>query len=220
MSARIIINAAIGSPAYLKGQKRLHNSLVSQGYNGTVGMFDSWPISGYDRKNRYNIKAACIEYILRQNQHRYIVWMDASVVAVSNVDPLFDEIERKGYYLGSSGYKASHTCTDAQLKAAGIDRTQAEDIPDTATGCFGIDMQGPKRQFLLDWVDWAKAGLFSGDRLHNKADSEDPRYYFGRQDQSAATLLAHIHNMPLDYSGLSQYWPPTETAVVAYKEIS
>lgn len=219
-SDRLIINAAIGGN-YLKGQRRLHTSLLLTGYTGDVAFCDAWPVPGYDRSNRYNIKAACFDHVLKTMPHRFLVWMDCTAVAVRSLDPLFERIQERGFYLASSGYKASQTCTDAQLEAAGVTRDQAEGIPDTATGCVGIDMNSDiGTKFLTAWMGWAAGGLFAGLRTHSKQDSADPRFLFGRQDQSAATLIAHMLGMSLDHlGGLTTYWPANSTAVMAYKGI-
>lgn len=219
-SNRIIINAAIGGN-YMAGQRRLHRSLVDQGYTGDVGMFDQYPVDGYDTNNPYTVKASSFENVLVMKKYRFIVWMDATAVAVKNVDPLFERIEERGYYLASSGYSAAETSTDIQLAAAYMSREEAASIPDAATGCIGIDTTNAKAmEFITQWIAWAKDGLFGGSRLHSKADSQHPLFKFGRQDQSAASLIAGTLEMSLDHlGGLTTYWPPNKTAVMAYKGI-
>jgi hypothetical protein len=216
-SSRVIINAAVGGH-YAKGQKRLEGSLSAVGFSGVFVGWDHHPWKGY--ANPYTVKAACFEGILR-NEFRFIVWMDCTVIALRDLSPLFDHIERHGHYLASSGYNAAQTCTDRQLEAVGIGRTTAEAIPDTATGCIGIDTQNERAMaFLREWIEWGKSGLFDGSRLHDWRDSQDPRFLFGRQDQSAATLLAWKHGMKLEHlGGLTAYHPAPESAVLAYKGI-
>lgn len=189
-SDRLIINA-VTHGHYQKGQKRLVRSLDGN-HDGDISVYTGWASPGYDESNPYTIKAAAMEQHVG-GPHRFIVWMDASCVAIRPLDPLFERIEERGFYLASSGYNAAQTCTDRQLDFAGIGRNWAEAIPDTATGIIGIDLHNKAAStFLFEWIQWAKMGLFDGKRTHSKRDSADPRFMFGRQDQSAATLLAHI----------------------------
>lgn len=216
-----IINAAIGGN-YLSGQKRLLNSLYNGNYDGDAQTWDAWPEGhGMNEANPYNIKPAVMARALAMAKHRILIWMDSTCVATAHIAPLIERIKERGYYLASSGYSAAQTCTDAQLAAAGITRGEAERVPDSATGCIGIDLADQRAtEFLINWIEWAERGLFAGSRTHNPKDSQDPRFLFGRQDQSAATLLAHIHGMELDHmGGLTAYWPGTPTTVIAYRGI-
>ena len=215
-----IVNAAIGGN-YRRGQNRLVASLNAQGYRDDLSLWQRWPEGhGMDEYNRYNVKAAVLAEALNGG-HRILLWMDSTCVAVHSIEPLIDRIKERGYYLASSGYSAGQTCTDQQLAAAGVTRDEAMEIPDTATGTIGIDLHNETaRAFLLEWIDWARRGLFAGNRMHDTNDSADPRFAFARQDQSAATLLAHKHGMTLDGLGvLTAYWPGTPTTIIAYKGI-
>ena len=215
-----IVSAAIGGN-YRAGQRRLERSLKAFSYMGAVQLWEQWPEAHHmDEGNNYNIKAATLaRAILRR--HRILIWMDCTCVATAPLDPLVERIKERGYYLASSGYSAGQTCTDRQLEAAGITRDAAMDIPDTATGTIGIDLTDERATaFLREWIEWARRGLFAGNRMHDIADSADPRFLFGRQDQAAASLLAHKHGMSLDaLGGLTAYWPGPPTTVVAYKGI-
>jgi hypothetical protein len=74
--------------------------------------------------------------------------------------------------------------------------------------------------FLELWTVFAKSGLFNGNRVRDKKDSTHPLFLHARQDQAAATVIAHILKMPLEHlGGLTSYWPPSPIAVIAYKGI-
>jgi hypothetical protein len=219
MSA-IVINASTGV-RHLKGQKRLEASLREH-WGGPVLMYEGWAMPGYDQSNPYTIKAALFERVIRDG-FTTILWLDASCVAIRNIQPIFDRIQEHGYYLASSGYSAAQTCTDRQLKAVGITRNEAVAIPDTATGTIGIHLNDISASaFIHEWIQWGIEGLFGGSRTHDPSDSADPRFLFGRQDQSAATLLAHLQGMRLDYlGGLTAYDGPNlaDTVCVKYQGI-
>lgn len=213
-----IVTAATGE-RHLKGQARLVASIKRKEWPVHVAAFQGFPLAGFDESNPYNIKASAMRASITKG--RVLIWMDSSCVAVRPIEPLVSRILERGYYLSTSGFDASQTCTDAQLAAAGITRDQSEGIPDTATGCIGIDTNDRRAMdFLREWIEWSARGLFAGSRGYDPADSSDPRFLFARQDQSAATLLASKHGMDLDPMGdLTCYWPPSDTAVMAYKGI-
>jgi hypothetical protein len=214
-----VVNAAIGG-IYQTGQKRLRASMKEHAPNLDLLAYDNFPARGYDITNRYNVKAACMEVAMGMG-YDILIWCDASCVFLADPQPLIDRIVERGYYLASSGYKASQTCTDAQLAAAEITRDEAEHIPDTATGTVGIHLADAKANtFLREWIRWSKEGLFAGSRTHDFRDSQDPRFMFGRQDQAAATLLTYKYGMSLDALGdLTAYWPGRSRTIIAYKGI-
>jgi hypothetical protein len=215
---RVVINAAIGH-WYPKGQARLARSLAKH-YGGHTLLFDRFPTPGYNESNPYNVKASCFEAAIAQ-EYTQILWLDCSAWAIRNIEPIFQRIQERGFYLASSGWDASQTCNDRLLNHHGITRDQSVGIPDTATGTLGIDLNSDKaRAFILDFISYARAGMFAGNRVHDIRDSPDPRFKFSRQDQSAATLLAHRHGLtPLDeLGGLTTYnHHRTPTACIVYQ---
>jgi hypothetical protein len=195
-----IINVALGY-WYPKGQQRLLRSLDAHGFDGHVLAWEQWPTDGYDTSIPYNCKAAALEVAINMGFTR-ILWLDCSAWAVRPITPLLDLISAKGYYLASCGYSASQTCNDRILSYAGITRDKAMDIPDAASGTIGLDITHPRSlNFARQFIQYAKDGMFGGNRVHDPADSADPRFLFSRQDQSAATLIAHQLGMPLDQLG-------------------
>lgn len=201
-----IINVAIGG-WYPKGQERLRRSLIHHGFNHDIFMWDEWPNNNFDKSCPYNIKAAALQEAINMG-YSHILWLDASVWAVSDPNRIFDIINHEGYYIGNSGYNCAQSCNDKCLKYFGITRDEAEHIPDCASGILGLHLGNPKgREFANRWIKAAKDGAFSGSRNHDN-QSNDPRFLFHRQDQSAASLIAHSLGMNLTPFG----------SVVAYYE--
>ena len=216
---RTIINVAIG-PQYERGQLRLDRSL-SQHYPGRMLSWIGWPPWEGAKANPYVSKAAAFQEAIAKG-YTTILWLDASCIVTGYLAPLFEDIEREGVYLPTSGYNCAQTGNDRILEYFGIARDQAEIIADAATGCFGICTKHPKGQaFARMFIQAAKDGQFDGSRVHD-GQSQDPRFLFHRQDQSAAGLIAHFLNIEKHPFGhrCGYFGSTTPTQVVHFKGIA
>jgi len=190
---RAVINVALGK-GYERGQLRLGKSLFPH-YQQTFLQWQEWPPWEYAKDTPYNCKAAAFQDAIAMG-YTSILWLDASCILTGSINPLFNDIEREGVYLPSSGYNCAQTCNDRILEYFQVTRDTAETIPDAATGCFGVNFDHPKgAHFIRMFIQAAKDGMFSGSRVHD-GQSQDPRFLFHRQDQSAAGLIAHVLGIP------------------------
>ncbi len=196
MSKTIFISAGIG-PWYNRGANRLSESLSAHGWQHDRQIWvDDWPPVKIQRTPVYNIKAAAFDYAIKQG-YTTIIWGDASITAVRNTDAFVAKVQGDGYWIGQSGYRASETATDHQLQHFGVSRDWAHSVPDCATGLFGVNIENPTaRAFIEKWIQAAHDGGFQGSRVHGN-QSKDPRFKFGRQDQSAASIILGSLGMPL-----------------------
>jgi hypothetical protein len=192
----VIINAAIGS-WYPKGQQRLVRSLIHHGFNWDIKTWTDFPNNNFDKSCPYHIKPAALEEVMKEG-YTHVLWLDSSVWAISDPNKMFDIINTVGYYLGDSGgYTCAQTCNDSCLAYFGVSRDQAESIPDCASGILGLNLSNPiAKEFATRWIKAGKDGAFKGSREHDN-QSKDPRFQFHRQDQSAASLIAHSLGMKL-----------------------
>lgn len=195
--SRCIVNAFTGDGWYPLGQGRLARSLSQVGSSADLILYNNeWPGPGYDHSCPYNIKASVLGSVVDRGYTR-IMWLDCSVWAVQDPAPMWDIIEEEGYYLGYSGYNAAQTCSDKILEYFGVSRDQAETIPDASSGIFGMRMDHPLGSgFMTRFLQAAKDRAFAGSREHG-GQSQDPRFQFHRQDQSAASLIAGTMGMRL-----------------------
>jgi len=184
---------------YPKGSRRLKTTLLDCGFPGDIIIWeDHWPRDGggYNKNCVYNCKAAAFEEAIERG-YKVILWGDCSMQAIRSVTPLVERIRNEGLWIGKSGYNCAQVCTDAQLAYFGITRDQAEAIPDCASGLFGVNVNNPLASAVIkEWIRAARDGVFAGSRKHAK-QSEDPRFMFGRQDQSCLSLILHKHGAPL-----------------------
>lgn len=214
-----VINAALGQ-GYEKGQDRLWRSL-ERNYRVNFLGWKQWPPWEHSKSSPYVVKAAALQAAIQQG-HQRILWLDASVVVSGSLDPIFEHMQTHGVYLPSSGWNCAQSCNDRILEYYGITRDQAEHISDGSSGCMGVDMGHPiGAEFARMFIQAAIDGQFEGSRLHDN-QSQDPRFRFHRQDQSAASLIAHKLGITLTFLGdLAGYWghPHSGKQVVHFKGI-
>lgn len=190
----IIINAA-WKYWYPTGQKRLVNSLVHHGCAANIKTWTNDPISDiFDEECPYTIKAAAMQWVLDQKKYTHVLWLDCSVWAIRNPNSFFDIINNDGYYFFRTGYNLAQSANDQALSYFGVNRDKAEQMHELASGVFGLNLEREEgMEFAKGFIEAAKDGVFHGSRLHDK-QSEDPRFLFHRQDQTAASFLFHKLN--------------------------
>ncbi len=211
-----IINASNGNGWYPRGTKRLKESLIHHGFNGDVLTWYDFPNDEFEKSNPYNIKASAFLEAIRMGYSK-ILWLDCSVWAIKDPNPIFDVINEEGYYFWKSGYNCAQTCSDACLDYFGITRDLAETFTDCSTSMFGVNMDNPDaKSFIEDWLQSARDGQFGGSRLHDN-QSHDKRFLFHRQDQSCASILANMRDFYM-YSGnhFSSYYQKDQPETVIF----
>jgi len=192
-----VINAAIGG-WYPEGQKRLVKSLNLHGFNWDILTWTDWPNDLYDKSCNYNVKAAAFEEAINQG-YTHILWLDCSVWAVKDPNPIFDIINETGCYFWANGYNCAQECSDICLEYFQVSRDQAEQMLIASTSMFGVNITNPiGKEFIERFIQSAKDKVFHGSRFHDN-QSSDPRFLWHRQDQSAASIIANqlgckIHN--------------------------
>jgi hypothetical protein len=193
-----IINAAIGG-WYPRGQQRLKESLNLHGFSYDFLGWNGWPNDNFDKSCPYNIKAAAFEEAIKAG-YTHILWLDCSVWAIKDPNPIFDVINEEGYYVGRSGFNCAQCCSDICLNYFGIDRDTAEGYHDCSSGILGVNLEHEQgSEFINRWLQAAKDKVFHGSRFHDN-QSQDKRFLFHRQDQSAASII-------MGQMGLKMYDP-------------
>ena len=190
------INAGIGY-WYPKGSDRLKGTLLDKGFPGDLLFWKDWPCGGYDKGCIYNCKAAAFEEAINRG-YTTIIWGDCSVTAVRSTTKFVERV-RHGRWLAQSGHNCAQVCTDHQLEYFGITRDEAEKMPDCASGLFGVDTGNLTSLKLIHrWIQAARDGMFNGSRFHSSHESKDPRFLYGRQDQSCLSVIAGQLGIKLD----------------------
>lgn len=193
---------------YGAGVDRLKRSLI---HHGSAADFLFWkdeypPNSPSHNDNPYAFKIYGIREAERLG-YRIICHLDSSFWAIKNPDPIFDIINEKGNFAFRSGYNCAQTCTDALLADVGMPRDFAEHLPETATGIVGLNLDNPEGRKVFDyWADFCDRGLFKNSRTHNPGESSDPRFLFGRQDQSAYNMALYKAKVEFNYVDYVAYY--------------
>lgn len=183
----VIICAGIGS-WYGAGVKRLERTLNFEGWGGEILTWTDYPQNCHSHQDiPYYFKIAAFESALRLG-YTHILWVDASFFAVKNPMPMFDLFNEQGYYFFSSGYNLAQSSNDQALSVAGLNRDEAENVIEWASGCVGINFSNPDgNKLYYRWKELMDAGISKGSRNHDN-QSADPRFLFHRQDQTCLSI--------------------------------
>lgn len=214
---------------YPRGVDRLERSLIYHGYPDALRLFSSDPKGKHQhpipehapshKAMPYGLKLTAIELAVREGFTR-ILWLDASIVCVRNPKDMFDHIGHHGYFLYRSGFNCAQSVSDACLEKFGIDRDTAEGINECASNVVGFDLNNPiGKSFYERWYASSLDGSFQGSRQHDN-QSQDPRFLFHRQDQSAASLIAYQLGMHVEDPGrlCCDYNPTMAPSIIFYRQ--
>lgn len=193
---RFIVNVGVGM-WYPKGSMRLNSSLINIGYSGKRQIYAGYLPNDCPKHTdrNYGFKAFALKDAVEAGATS-LLWCDSSIYVVKSPDPIFNIIERQGYYFIDNGNSCAQTATDKCLENFGISRDEAEKIPEITTCVFGFSMlhkQG--KEFYEQFLYHESIGSFNGGRDHRDEDSTDPRFWFCRHDQTVASLIAGMTEM-------------------------
>lgn len=202
---RKIANISIGSETswYHAGQARLWHSLIEVGEpdKDIAKHAMGYPINDH---TVYHEKVAWIKTVAMYAD--MILWLDCSITAVRPLEEIWRYIESNGVYLYQSGANCAETCNDHCLASYGISRDEAAGIPECASNVVGINLTHPTgRTFFNLWMASLENGANIGVKWPTEeqrlAESNDPRFKYHRQDQSSASLAAHLSGVKLEPEG-------------------
>lgn len=203
----VFVCSGIGS-WYKAGVDRLERSLIYHGSAADIMFYrDEYPPnSPTHEENPYAFKIYGIREAINKG-YKIICHIDSSFWAIKNPDPIFDIINEHGVFAFRSGYNCAQTVPDNLLEYVGIDRDFAETIPETATGIVGLNLDNPDGKKVFDyWSGFCDMGFFKNSRTHNSLESQDPRFLFGRQDQSAFSMALHKAGVSFLYEDYVAYY--------------
>lgn len=133
--------------------------------------------------------------------------LDASCVAIKPLDPLWEHIEKHGYYLGESGFTCGQWTSDEMLKHGfNLSRDRVMDWPQPASGIVGLRTSSWRMRHVI--TEWCNArpwfpGPHSNVNAATKAYSyrnegfvsKDPKCLGHRHDQAALGLITNLLGM-------------------------
>lgn len=205
-----IVNYSSG--IYLKGQERLKQSLIDNGYNGAFLFFDDTdPHFKPQEEKPFAFKPLSM-YIAIQRGYKYILWLDANMICIRKPKKIFSIIKEDGVFVYSPYTSSMGTwCSDFALEKFKITRDESLNITELCSAAFGIDSGSEKAMNILNkWNDFANDGItFKGiptqysfwDSFtnNNLIVSKDNRVKGHRHDQTALSFLAWKYKLDIHY---------------------
>jgi hypothetical protein len=163
---RCIVNLATGK--YIDGQYRLRHSMIANDFIGfqSEGQVDAPP----HEANPYAFKIYAIEEAQRHGYNQ-ILWLDASVYAVKNIQPIFDWLDKHDIFMEEAGHWAGTWSPQYVLDYFNITKIEAMKMPMFSAGFVGLDFRKEiSREFFARWKNAMLAGMFKGSWSDHRHD--------------------------------------------------
>lgn len=189
--SRCVVNVSTGR--YVIGQKRLRRALAEFSPASALAFWrDKLPTgSPTHQELNYAFKGHALEHARRT--HDVLLWCDASILPIRDLEPLWKRIEEHGYWISDNGYWNSEWTAMNTLPLLGVSTEENERIPHLATTAFGIDLrQEIGRKFADEFFRLAKNGSFHGPWVGGPGVQH-------RHDQTAASVIAYRLKMKPTY---------------------
>ncbi len=134
---------------------------------------------------------------------RYILWMDATFQPVDSLEPLWERIEEKGWYVPpQQGAMLDCWCSDAALNIFDIPRDEAAKIPLVYSGLVGLDMErAPGKMIWIGWERLYNRGAFNGP--HKNVQGVDGMARWGDKFAGFASSDSRVEGHRHDEAALS-----------------
>lgn len=177
---------------YPGGLKRLVDHISQSDFRGDV----LFRVGGWPNVEEGDLTLAHVPYAFKacffreakRLGYKRVLWLDTSIVPIVSLNRIFNEIEKKGYFLMGNQCMIAPYFNELAAKALGVTMEEAEQIPSCSSGLFGLDFSNEKAlQALQGWYEAAK----------------DPHaYYSARSDQNALSVILYKLGMR-DWASLS-----------------
>jgi hypothetical protein len=218
MNKRSILNVATGD-FYCKMQDRLRNSLSVNGtyyideYGGgrdVAAEYDDRKVdlllwidvlpegSSPHSESPYGFKMHAIKAAYEKG-YTSILWLDSPAYAVKeDISPIFEKIEKEGYYAMSHIDPLENWVSDSALKAYGWEREKLIGYNLPSGSCYGFRIDGPMPK---DWPNGNTPELF-WDMYFQEADGMFESEVIGegkwhRHDEAALALNLIHRGLPI-----------------------
>lgn len=169
---KAIVSLANNKGNYIKGLARLAESLKDN-FDGDFFGYTSEKQVGAPKhsENPYAFKVYAIDEVQAMG-YTQILWLDSSVYAIANVQPVFDVIEKEGYIMQEAGHMVGSWCNDETLDYFDLARCDAMKMPMYGNaGMLGLNFDIPiADSFFEHWHNAMHAGMFKGDWSNHRHD--------------------------------------------------
>lgn len=195
---RVIVNVSTGR--YAIGAKRMASALNDLADGDYLNQWiDKLPPGSPSHEDTpYAFKAYALRCVW--DEADMVLWLDASIVPVRTLGPLWSLIAKQGYWFSSNeSWNNGQWCSDAALPLFGITRPEAFRQRHVVSGAFGLNLRSKTGSaFLGEFIRFASNGAFRGPWRNDRREaSSDSRVLGHRHDQTAASVIAHRLKMKL-----------------------
>lgn len=181
--------ASVATGRYVVGQRRLIAALRGQDTHVACWMDTMPPGSPSHQDTPYGFKAYAVADVVSRG-YDLVLWADACIVP-RDLTPLWDRIERDGYWISNNGYwNYEWTCKEA-YPLLGVTEEENKQIRHVVATAFGLNLSSEiGKEAFEEYFRLAKNGAFRGPWTGGVQIQH-------RHDQTALSVVAHRLKMKL-----------------------
>ncbi len=185
-----VVSYASYNKHYPEGIQLIDKALKKIGFRGHfVYRIGGWPdLEGGSLKLAhvpYAFKPCFLRELTRLG-YQAVLWLDASIRPLKNIDPVFARIRDAGYFFYPSGHTIEQYCCEEAMQALGVAPLEASKIPSMAAGIFGINLSHPLGEEIAK--KWYEAAVL-----------EIP-FFSARAEQNAMSMI--LYRMGIDMEAI------------------
>ena len=164
------------------------------------------PSSPSHREQPYAFKAFALDYAAQF--YDVVLWLDACMLPIRSLAPLWAKVERDGYYIPNNGWINGQWTADDAYQALEVTREENWTIKHCVAGIMGFDVRtNLGKEFIREYKRLSLTDAFKGPTWNLNAPDQahkpgaypcGPANVLGhRHDQTAASVIAWRLGMEL-----------------------
>lgn len=191
------------TPRYQKGMKRLANAVIEEVF-AKRDIWRAWNVEPEGCPTHAQIPYAFKAYALKDVAHDadLLLWADASILPIRSLEPLWERIERDGYWFANNGWRNDQWTADSAYPdlfpddTYDVARAVNSHIPHVVATSFGLNVKSEiGREFLNEYYRLASTTkAFCGPWWNSNGEREDYRKFAGAAPCGPPSCLGHRHD--------------------------
>jgi hypothetical protein len=183
---------------YTRGQDRLLESPFIADVATCCFRNQMPPGSPSHRDKQYAFKGYALAEAAQQGA-TVLLWADACILPIRSLEPLWDKIERDGYWISRNGFSNYTWTADTAYADLGVTPEENRSIEHVVATSFGLSLEHPTGKRIFDeYFRLAQTNAFkgpwkNGTRVpfnHRTAPCGPPDVMGHRHDQTALSVCA------------------------------
>jgi len=157
--SRCVVSVATGR--YVPGLQRLLASPFIE--TDTAAWFDTMPPGSPSHLDvPYAFKPHALAYASKQGATT-LLWADACILPLRSLEPLWDRIERDGYWISRNGYQNSQWTAESAYPDLGVTHEENDNIEHVVATTFGLNLGHERGRYIFEeYLRLAKTNAFKG----------------------------------------------------------